>query len=313
MHWLHDSLGFEPSTKLLTGCTVNHSVIGIATETHSGEGSRLCALCVRAPLSNVELHVRVGEILERTTKYRPNQAFSSSAEDYDWSIDTKEGVWSPTPSFEHGRRLRTDFASLQDTSRGQAGRLVYILSLRNSPFSPEQFFKTYYISEQFYLVLRLKRKRTTVSSSYQPANMGAHDQESFKPTPPIRTSTFDSQNSVDSNELLSPTSTSSTPSPRAFLGVIAERLRERSRSRSRGDWSPMLPPPQQLSATQTRDGSQPAPLQASVKAQRPSLQENQRTSTGGSDPWRGRHSNDWLFNGFSFRDTARGAFERRRT
>ena len=135
MHWLHDSLGFEPSTKLFTGCSVNHSVIGIATETHSGEGSRLCALCVRAPLSNVELHVRVGEILERTTRYRPNQAFSSSAKVYDWSIDTEEGVWSPTPSFEHGRRLRTDFASLQDTSRRQAGRLVYILSLRNSPFS----------------------------------------------------------------------------------------------------------------------------------------------------------------------------------
>ena len=158
MHWLHDSLGFEPSTKLFTGCSVNHSVIGIATETHSGEGSRLCALCVRAPLSNVELHVRVGEILERTTKYRPNQAFSSPAEDCDWSIDTEEGVWSPTPSFEHGRRLRTDFASLQDTSRGQAGRLVYILSLRNSPFSPEQLFITYYISEQFYLIPHLKKQ-----------------------------------------------------------------------------------------------------------------------------------------------------------
>jgi hypothetical protein len=139
--------------------------------------------------------------------------------------------------------------------------------------------------------------------------MGAHDQESFKPTPPIRTSTFDSQKSVESIEPLSPTSTSSSPSPRAFLGVITERLRERSRSRSRV----MLLPPQQLSATQpqTRDGSQPT--QASVKAQRPSLQENRRTSTGGSNPWRGRHSNDWLFNGFSFRDTARGAFERRRT
>ena len=148
--------------------------------------------------------------------------------------------------------------------------------------------------------------------------MGAHDQENFKPTPPIRTSTFDSQNSVESNEPLSPTSTSRSPTPRAFLGKITERLRERSRSRSHlpVDRSPMLLPPQQLSATQsqqTRHVSQPAPAQASGKEQRPSLQENQRTSTGGSDPWRGRHSNDWLFNGFSFRDTARGAFERRRT
>ncbi|OSS49462.1 hypothetical protein B5807_05335 [Epicoccum nigrum] len=122
--------------------------------------------------------------------------------------------------------------------------------------------------------------------------MGAHDQENFKSTPPIRTSTFGSQNSVESNEPLSPTSTSSSPTPRAFLGIITERLRERS---------------------QTRNGSQSTPTQASVKAQRPRLQQNQRTSTGGSDLWRGRHSNDWLFNGFSFRDTARGALERRRT
>ncbi|KAF3053037.1 hypothetical protein E8E11_011424 [Didymella keratinophila] len=152
--------------------------------------------------------------------------------------------------------------------------------------------------------------------------MASHDQSSFQPTPPVRRSTIDSQKSVDSSGRMSPTSAPSSPTSRAFFGAITERLRERSRSRSRPDASrkraksPMILPPKQLPASraqQARHVSQPTTTQTSAKAPRPSLQENGRTSTGGSDPWRGRHSNDWLFNGFSFRDTARGALERRKS
>ncbi|KAF1931597.1 uncharacterized protein M421DRAFT_417361 [Didymella exigua CBS 183.55] len=149
--------------------------------------------------------------------------------------------------------------------------------------------------------------------------MTSHDQRSFQPSPPVRTSTVDSQKSVDSSGQMSPTSAPNLPTSRAFFGAITERLSERSRSRSRADASrkrsksPMILPPEQLPtgrSQQARHISQPTPNQPPAKVSRPSLQENGRTSTGGSDPWRGRHSNDWLFNGFSFRDTAREAFRK---
>lgn len=152
--------------------------------------------------------------------------------------------------------------------------------------------------------------------------MSSQDQTGFQPTSPVRTSTVDSQKSVDSSGQMSPTSAPSSPTSRAFFGAITERLRERSRSRLRADTSrkraksPMVLPPEQLPTArpqQARHVSQPTPTQALAKVPRPRLQENGRTSTGGSDPWRGRHSNDWLFNGFSFRDTAREAFERRKS
>lgn len=152
--------------------------------------------------------------------------------------------------------------------------------------------------------------------------MASHQQSSFQPTPPARTSTIDSQKSVDSSGQTSPTSAPSSPTSRAFFGAITERLRERSLSRSGADASrkraksPTILPPERIPASrpqQARQVSQPTTTQYSVKAPRPSLRENDRTSTGGSDPWRGRHSNDWLFNGFSFRDTARGALERRKS
>lgn len=152
--------------------------------------------------------------------------------------------------------------------------------------------------------------------------MSALDQTSFKPTPPIRTSTVDSQKSTESADQLTPTFTPHSPTTRTLFGAITERLRERSRSRSRVDAarkranSPTILPPEQFSSTQSQQArhiSQPAMSEASARAQRPSLQENGRISTGGSDPWRGRHSNDWLFGGFSFRDTARGALERRKS
>ncbi|KAJ8117890.1 hypothetical protein OPT61_g1015 [Boeremia exigua] len=145
---------------------------------------------------------------------------------------------------------------------------------------------------------------------------------SFQPTPPVRTSTIDSQKSTETTGQMSPTSAPASPTSRAFFGAITERLRERSRSRSRTDPSrnatkpSMILPPEQLSAVRpqrTRHASQPLSTQAAAKAPRPSLQDNGRTTTGASDPWRGRHSNDWLFNGFSFRDTAREALERRKS
>lgn len=152
--------------------------------------------------------------------------------------------------------------------------------------------------------------------------MASHEQPNFQPTPPVRASTIDSQKSVDSFGQISPTAAPSSPTSRAFFGAITERLHERSRSRSRADASrkraksTTILPPEQLSVSrpqQAQHVSQPTTTQVSAKAPRPSLQENGRTSTNGSDPWRGRHSNDWLFNGFSFRDTARGALERRKS
>ena len=69
--------------------------------------------------------------------------------------------------------------------------------------------------------------------------------------------------------------------------------------------SPTVLPPDQQPVVQQQ--------QASAKAPQPSLQANGRLSTSGNDPWRGRHSNDWLFNGFSYRDTARSVHERRKS
>ncbi|KAF2631740.1 hypothetical protein BU25DRAFT_407381 [Macroventuria anomochaeta] len=151
--------------------------------------------------------------------------------------------------------------------------------------------------------------------------MASHDPTNFQPTPPIRTSTVDSQKSTDSSGQMSPKSAPISPTSRVFFGAITERL-ERSRSRSRADASrkraksPMVLPPEQLPSArpqQPHHVSQPTTTQASAKVPRPSLQENGRTSTSGSDPWRGRHSNEWLFGGFSVRETAKGVLERRKS
>ncbi|KAF9696780.1 hypothetical protein EKO04_005343 [Ascochyta lentis] len=154
--------------------------------------------------------------------------------------------------------------------------------------------------------------------------MASHDSASFQPTPPVRSSTVDSQKSIDSSGQMSPTSAPASPTSRAFFGAITERLRERSRSRSRADpsrkraKSPMVMPPEQLPVAQpqpARQASQLAATQAPAKSTRPALQQDGRRSTSSSsssDPWRGRHSNDWLFNGFSVRDTAKGYLERRK-
>ncbi|KAF2124294.1 hypothetical protein P153DRAFT_371149 [Dothidotthia symphoricarpi CBS 119687] len=138
-------------------------------------------------------------------------------------------------------------------------------------------------------------------------------QSTFQPTPPVRTSTVDSQNTQGSGQMSPPTSpalpsrtATASPTEDSFFGAITARMRrDRSRSASRRrDKSPMVMPPVQVPSTTTQ------PRQATKAAQpsRPSLQSEGRRSTSGSDPWRGRHSNDWLFNGFSVTDTARDIF-----
>ena len=178
--------------------------------------------------------------------------------------------------------------------------------------------------------------------------MPTHTQSHFSPPAPIRTSTGDSHKSVGAaspgSSSISPTSTfasrgqsAMSPTEESFFGAIASRMRRgRSRSRSRNSKtrdrsrSPMMLPPEQFPSAPTPQPMSPtyAPVapqtpkqpqhasrasQSSVsstatKATRPSLQGPTRRSTSGSDHWRGRHSNSWLFNGFSVTDTAKEVF-----
>ncbi|KAH7115807.1 hypothetical protein B0J11DRAFT_110604 [Dendryphion nanum] len=168
--------------------------------------------------------------------------------------------------------------------------------------------------------------------------MPSHTQSYFQRPPPIRTSTVDSQSSgamSPSSETLSPTSTSGqargamSATEESFFGAIAERMRRsRSRSRSRNgvsrnrSKSPMVMPPEHLplapptQPTRVPQTPQPTRLASTsrldavpaAKPSRPSLQGPSRRSTSGSDMWRGRHSNEWLFNGFSVTETAKDIF-----
>lgn len=174
------------------------------------------------------------------------------------------------------------------------------------------------------LTLHVDRIHSAPRCNHIQASMASHGPTSFQPTTPIRTSTVDSQKSTDSSGQPSPTSAPASPTSRAFFGAITERLRERSRSRPRTDTSrkraksPMMMPPEQLPAQSqpARRAPQLAAPEAPAKATRPALQQEQRRSTSSSsssDPWRGRHSNEWLFGGFSVRDTAKGYLERRKS
>jgi hypothetical protein len=178
--------------------------------------------------------------------------------------------------------------------------------------------------------------------------MSSHSQSHFQPPPPIRTSTVDSQTSgtmSHASETLSPTSTytrgslSDTSSAEdSFFGAIASRIRRgRSRSRSRAgasrmrSKSPLVLPPEQLPSrahAQPTKSTYPGPRtqksrhasgasQSSVSAAapkptRPSLKDSTRQSSSGSDMWRGRHSNTWLFNDFSVTDTTKQLFQKSR-
>jgi hypothetical protein len=137
-------------------------------------------------------------------------------------------------------------------------------------------------------------------------------QSNFQPMQPVRTNTVGSQNSQSSDQM-SPTS----PTSRAasdFFGAITARVRGRSRSRSRDtsrqrSKSPMVSPPRHMAQPQhARHSSTTSPTTPT----RPSLQAVDRRSTGGSDPWRGRHSNEWLFGGWSATETAKDFLQRRK-
>jgi hypothetical protein len=144
----------------------------------------------------------------------------------------------------------------------------------------------------------------------------------FRPMQPIRTDTVGSQNSQTSSPPMSPASQTSQSSRAAsdFFGAISARVRGRSRSRSREasgnrSSSPMVSPPRSIPATHAQAAQPQHTRQASIPSPttpvRPSLQAGDRRSTSGSDPWRGRHSNEWLFGGFSVTETAKGLVQRR--
>jgi hypothetical protein len=165
------------------------------------------------------------------------------------------------------------------------------------------------------------------SSSTVIASMASHSQ----PMPlPIRTNTVDSQKSQSSSGQISPPYSPASPNSRlatspteeSFFGAITARIRGRSRSRSRGATpdkrtkSPMAMPPVRPSHarhTSAASSSSPArPLATPLQGGRPSIQDTGRRNTSGSDPWRGRHSNDWLFNGYSVTASAKEFIQRRK-
>lgn len=146
--------------------------------------------------------------------------------------------------------------------------------------------------------------------------MASH--QDFQAVPPLRTNTVGSQNSQSSDQMsplspASPTSRGSSPTERNFFSAITAPLRGRSRSRSRDasrkrSKSPMMAsPPRQIGAQPTSP-QQPRHVSIASPTQRPRLQQNERTA---SDPWRGRHSNEWLFGGWSATDAAKDLLKRR--
>ncbi|KAH7392349.1 hypothetical protein DE146DRAFT_662282 [Phaeosphaeria sp. MPI-PUGE-AT-0046c] len=141
-------------------------------------------------------------------------------------------------------------------------------------------------------------------------------QPNFQPKQPVRSDTVGSQNSQSSGQLsppMSPISPSRATSD--FFGAITARVRGRSRSREAGQRSksPMVSPPRQISHTDTSSAQPQHTRQTSTTSAptRPPLQPANRRSTGGSDAWRGRHSNEWLFGGWSATETAKDLLNRR--
>jgi hypothetical protein len=148
---------------------------------------------------------------------------------------------------------------------------------------------------------------------------------------PIRTNTVDSQKSQSSSGQTSPpyspasptARTTASPTEESFFGAISARIRGRSRSRSRGatsrkrSKSPMVMPPDQAPyspgrASTISPNSSTRPAAVPLQSGRPGIQDAGRRSTSGSDPWKGRHSNDWLFNGYSLTASAKGLVQRRK-
>jgi hypothetical protein len=169
-----------------------------------------------------------------------------------------------------------------------------------------------------------------------------HSSPYFQPPPPIRTATSGSQKSVSSGhaspDTLSPTTTfahgtrsptsPASPAEESFFGAITSRIRGRSHSRNRENAShkrsksPMTMPPEQLPSTPSAQpvtprsqqprhkatASQSSTSSTVTKPARPGMPNPARRSTSssnGSDMWRGRHSNSWLFNDFSVTESVR--------
>ncbi|KAF1835649.1 hypothetical protein BDW02DRAFT_279877 [Decorospora gaudefroyi] len=139
-----------------------------------------------------------------------------------------------------------------------------------------------------------------------------------QPPPPIRTNTVSSQKSHSSTDPTSPLYSPSTsptsnhtssPTESSFFGAISARIRDRSRSRSR---KRSKSPTMDMSPEHQAQQAARPPLQQTNH--RHSLQDVGRRSTSGSecDPWRGRHSNDWLFNGYSVTASAKELIHRRK-
>ncbi|EKG15063.1 hypothetical protein MPH_07746 [Macrophomina phaseolina MS6] len=160
---------------------------------------------------------------------------------------------------------------------------------------------------------------TNNTNAYPPANM-AH-----------RTLTQSTTSTQASLEPASPDASSQTfcfnkPAPRStpsaehnFFGAIKEKIRERSRSRSRAsrsrERSPM--PPSRVS-TSSSTSTSPSPSQqlrhvnsssttSSTLSRTPAANKRQSTDSSYSYYY-GRHSNQWLFGGFSVRETVKGAY-----
>ncbi|KAL5118740.1 hypothetical protein ACEQ8H_003417 [Pleosporales sp. CAS-2024a] len=139
----------------------------------------------------------------------------------------------------------------------------------------------------------------------------------FQPAAPVRTNTADSHSSSEMSAPTSPASPASTTSRAAsdFFAAMTARVRGRSRSRSRGasrkrSKSPVVLPPSHMA--QTAQPRQHASATWPPAPTRPSLGSNNRRSTSGSDMWRGRHSNEWLFGGWSATETAKDLLNRRK-
>lgn len=126
----------------------------------------------------------------------------------------------------------------------------------------------------------------------------------------------------------------SSPNERSFFDALSQRIRNRSRSRSRSELfsnqsrSPL--PPTSLNAPTTASPAAQAtklrnpPTSArsvsfpdGAKSKRVSLSTgatsaSSRSNSGSFTPY-GRHSNEWLFNNFSFVQTVRGIIGDRRS
>ncbi|KAJ4355507.1 uncharacterized protein N0V89_003523 [Didymosphaeria variabile] len=155
--------------------------------------------------------------------------------------------------------------------------------------------------------------------------------DNFQPPPPIRTATSGSQKSQSSGTaspvMASPTSMYSrsptSPAEDTFFSAISAKIRGRSRSRSRAGSpehststahpiSPTYATQRPKQPRHVSSASQGSIGSSTAKAPRPTMPTTpSRRSTSNSDMWRGRHSNSWLFNDFSFTETAKGAFGRK--